>query len=97
LKEKAMAQIPGRLVADLHPNGTTRMVFIATVSGGNETPFTAKDFDAAETIFMTSGLTQERAAGLRAELDWDEVVSAFLDLLMRSYRQQTGLELPNRI
>ncbi len=32
-----MAQIPGRLLADLHPNGTVRVVFVATVGGGNET------------------------------------------------------------
>jgi len=40
-----MAQIAGRLLADLHPNGTVRIVFIASVGGGNETPFTAESLD----------------------------------------------------
>ena len=70
-----MAQIPGRLLADLHPNGTVRIVFIASVGGGNETPFTAESLDAAEIVFMTCGLTQERAADLRAELERNNVAN----------------------
>jgi hypothetical protein len=70
-----MAKIPGKLLVDLHPNGTVRMVFIASAGGGNETPFTAKDLDAAEVVFMTCGLTSERAAALRAELARNKVVS----------------------
>jgi hypothetical protein len=50
-------------------------VFIASVGGGNETPFTAKDLDAAEVVFQTCGLTPERAAALRAELERNKVVS----------------------
>jgi hypothetical protein len=57
----------------LHPNGTVRMVLIALVGGGNETPFTAESLDAAEIVFMTCALTQERAAALRAELDCHKV------------------------
>ena len=57
-----MTKIPGRLLADLHPNGTVRIVFIAGDGGGNETPFTAKNLDAAEVTFMTWGL---RRYGLR--------------------------------
>jgi hypothetical protein len=59
-----MAKISGRLLADLHPNGTVRIVFIATVGGGNEAPFTAKHLDAAKVVFMTCGLTPERAPRL---------------------------------
>jgi hypothetical protein len=70
-----MAKIPGRLLADLHPQGTVRIVFIVTFGGGNETPITAKDLDAAETVFMSCGLTPERAAALRTELDRNKVVS----------------------
>ena len=70
-----MAKIPGRLLADLYPNCTVRVVFIATVGGGNESPFAAKSLDAAETIFMTCGLAPERAAALRAELERNKVVS----------------------
>jgi hypothetical protein len=70
-----MPKISGSLLADLHPNGTVRIVFIASVGVGNETPFTAKNLDTAETVFMTCGLTPERAAALRAELDRNKVVS----------------------
>ena len=70
-----MAKIPGRLLADLHPNGTVRIVFIASVGGGNETPFTAESLDAAEIVFMTCGLTADRAAALRAELERNKVSS----------------------
>ena len=38
LKEKAMAHIAGQLLADSHPNGTVRIVFIAPTGGGNECP-----------------------------------------------------------
>ncbi len=69
-----MAKIPGTLLADLHPNGTVRIVFIARVGGGNETPLTASNLDAAEIAFMTCGLTPERAAALRSELERNKVV-----------------------
>ena len=68
-------KITGRLLADLFPDGAVRIVFIAIVGGGNETPLTAKDLDAAEIVFMTCGQTPERAAALRAELDRNKVVS----------------------
>jgi hypothetical protein len=62
-----MTKIPGRLLADFHPNGTVRIVFIAT-NGGNETPFTAKNLDAAEVIFMTCGLHADNGCGKRPVL-----------------------------
>jgi hypothetical protein len=75
-KEKAMAQIAGRLLADLHPNGTVRMVFIASVGGGNEAPITAKNLDTAEIDFVrTCGLMPERASVLRSELQRNKVAS----------------------
>ena len=43
-----MPEIPGRLLADMHPNGTVRMVFLAHIGGGNEAPLTAKNLDAAQ-------------------------------------------------
>jgi hypothetical protein len=72
---EAQMNISGRLLADLHPNGTVRIVFIAYTGGGNETPLTANDLDAAEIVFMTCGLTPDRAAALRTELDRNKVVS----------------------
>jgi hypothetical protein len=71
-----MPRITGRLLADLHPNGTVRVMFISGVGGGNEVPFTAKSLDAAEIVFMTCGLTQERAAAMRTELERNKVVCA---------------------
>jgi hypothetical protein len=77
---KAMPKIPGRLLADLHPNGTVRIVVIATFGGGNETPFTANDLDAAEIALMTFGLTADRARALRAELERNKVVSVDVNI-----------------
>jgi hypothetical protein len=70
-----MPEITGRLLADLHPNGTVRMVFIAHTGGGNECPITAKKLDAAELDFVRMcGLSPERASALRTELDRNKVV-----------------------
>jgi hypothetical protein len=71
-----MSEITGKLLADLHPNGTVRMMFIAHTGGGNEAPLTTKNLDAAEMDFVkTCGLTPEHAAASRAELDRNKVVS----------------------
>jgi hypothetical protein len=76
-EENPMPEITGKLPADLHPNGTVRMFFIAQTGGGNECPITAKDLAAAEMDFVRmSWLPPERAAALRAELDRNKVVSA---------------------
>jgi hypothetical protein len=75
LKEKAMTHIPGRLLANLFPDGTVRIVFLVSVGGGNEAPLMAKNPDAAEIVFMTCGLKPEGAAELRAELERNKVVS----------------------
>ena len=72
-----MAQIAGRLIADLFPDCTVRMVFIAQTIGGNEAPITAKNPDTAELDFTrTCGLTPERAAALQSELERNKVASA---------------------
>jgi hypothetical protein len=77
-----MSEIKGRLIADLHPNGTVRMVFIASVGGGNEAPLTAKNLDTAEIdLVRTCGLTPEHAAALRAELERD-----------KSFSMETGID-----
>lgn len=61
-----MPEITGRLLADLHPNGTVRMVFIAHSGGGNEAPLTVKNLDTAEMDFVRMrGVTLERAFALR--------------------------------
>ena len=65
-----MSEIKGRLIVDLHPAGTVRMVFIAHTGGGYESPITAKNLDAAELDFVRMcGLTPERASALRTELE----------------------------
>jgi hypothetical protein len=58
----------------LHPNGTVRMVFIASVGGGNVCPLTVRSLDAAGIDFVsTCGLTPERPAILRAQLERNNV------------------------
>jgi hypothetical protein len=70
-----MAKIPGSLMVDMFPDGTVRLVFLASIGGGNESPITAKDLDAAEVLFMTCGLTAERAAALRGTVKRNKVAS----------------------
>jgi hypothetical protein len=73
---KPMAsKIPGGLLADLSPNGTVRIVLVSRFGGENEIPFTAKNLDAAEIVFMTCRLTWELAAAMRAELERNKVCS----------------------
>jgi len=65
-----MSEIKGRLIVDLHLAGTVRMVFIAHTGGGYESPITAKNLDGAEIDFVKMcGLTPERAAAFRSELE----------------------------
>ena len=66
---QAQVNISGRLLANLHPNGTVRIVFLAHTSGGNECPVTARTLNGAEIIFLACGLTPKRAAALREELE----------------------------
>jgi hypothetical protein len=70
-----MAKIPGKLMVDLFPDGTVRLVFLADIGGGNESPVTAKDLDAAEVLFMTCGVSAELAAALRNEVERNKVAS----------------------
>lgn len=71
-----MPEIKGRLIVDLHPAGTVRMVFIAHSGGGYECPIKAKNLDAAEVdLVSTCGLTPERASALRVELERNKGVS----------------------
>jgi hypothetical protein len=70
-----MPEIAGKLLAELHPNGTVRMVFIAHTGGGNEAPLTVKNLDTAEMDFVIMcGLTPERASSLRTELEQNKDV-----------------------
>jgi len=74
-----MAEVIGRLITDLHPNGTVRMVFIAHVGGGFERPQTAKSLDTAEGEFVnTLGLTPDKAAELRAQFERDKIADAVI-------------------
>jgi hypothetical protein len=77
-----MAEITGKLLSDLRPNGKVRIVFIAGDGTGKEPALTIKNLDTAELEFVqTFGLTPERAAGLRAQLERNNVfaVEATLD------------------
>ena len=75
VESACMAKIPGKLMVDLHPNGTVRLVFLADIEGGNESPVTARDLDAAEVLFMTCGISAELAAALRNEVERNKVAS----------------------
>jgi hypothetical protein len=70
-----MAKIPDRLIVDMFPDGTVRIVFLPTVDQRNASPVTVEDLYAAELLFMTCGLTAGRAAALRDEVKRNKVAS----------------------
>jgi hypothetical protein len=70
-----MVQIAGRLLADLPPNVTVFIVFIASDGGEDEIPLIPKNVEAAGIVFMTSRLTPERTAALLAEPERNKVSS----------------------
>jgi hypothetical protein len=70
-----MTKIPGKLMVDLFPDGTVRLVFLPTVPLGNACPVRSKDLDAAEALFVECGLSAELAAALRNELERHKVAS----------------------
>ena len=74
-----MAEVAGRLITDLHPNGTVRMVFIACKGGGNEKPHVSKDLNAAVDLMKTF-VTPEQAMMLRGQLERDRMADAVISL-----------------
>ena len=69
-----MADVSGRLITDLHPNGTVRIVFRQHFGGRYERPQTVKSLDIAEEEFAdTPGMTPGKAAVLRAELSRNKI------------------------
>jgi hypothetical protein len=68
-----MTKIPGKLIVDMFPDGTVRLVFLSAL--GNACPVTAKDLDDAEVLFMTCGLSVEHAAALRGTLKRNKVAA----------------------
>ena len=74
-----MAEITGRLITDLHPSGTVRVVFIASKGGGNERPVLSKNLDAA-LDFMKSFVNPKTALTLRTQLERDKVDDAVISI-----------------
>jgi hypothetical protein len=76
-----MAEVIGRLITDLHSNGTVRMTFIQRIGGGFERPQTAKNLGMAEKEFInTPGLPPDMAAALRAQLERDKMADAAMSV-----------------
>jgi len=75
-----MAKISGRLVVDMFPDGTVRLIFLPTVGQRNASPVTVEDVYAAECLFMKCGLTADRAAALRDEVKRNKVASAVVSV-----------------
>jgi hypothetical protein len=70
-----MAKILGKLMVDLFPDGTVRLVFLPSVDQRNVSSVTVEDFYAAEVLFMACGLSPDRAAALRAEVKRNKIAS----------------------
>jgi hypothetical protein len=68
-----MAKIPGKLMVDMFPDGTVRLVFLPSSGDRITSPVTVEDLDAAEILFLTCGLRPDRAAMLRAEVKQNQV------------------------
>jgi hypothetical protein len=70
-----MAQIPGRLIVDLFPDGTASLKFLPTGGDKDASPITVTDINVAEFFFMTCGLSPERSAALRDEVSHNKIAS----------------------
>jgi hypothetical protein len=76
-----MARIPGRLLADLLPNGTVRENFLPDKTRGSAKPILSKDIGTAEKDFReTFGLTPGRAIALANELGSEKHVDIACDV-----------------
>jgi len=75
-----MAKIPGRLIVDLFPDGTVRLIFLPTVGQQIASPVTVEDIYAAEFLFMKCGLTADRAAALRDEVKRNKAASTVVSV-----------------
>ena len=75
VESAGMAKIPGKLMVDLHPNGTVRLVFLPSEPLANASPVQTKDLDTAEALFVEYGLSAELAAALRNEVERNKVAS----------------------
>ncbi len=70
--------MPGRLIVDMLPDGTARIVFLSSNGDKDATPITVKNPDAAEIFFMTCGLSAQRATALRAEMTRNKIAGVDL-------------------
>lgn len=68
-----MAKIPGKLMVDMFPDGTVRLIFLPSSGDRNASPVVVEDLYAAEELFMMCGLPRERAAALRSEVKRNKV------------------------
>jgi hypothetical protein len=75
LESALMAKIPGKLMVDMFPDGTVRLVFLPSSGDRNASPVKAKALDAAEVLFMTCGLSPDWAAEIWAEVSRNKVAS----------------------
>jgi hypothetical protein len=58
---------------NLFSDGTVRIVFLASIGGGNEVPVTPEDLDAAEGLFIMCGFMPGEAAALRGTVKRNNV------------------------
>jgi|SRR5579862_2405492 len=80
LGESVVAKIPGRLIVDLFPDGTVRLIFLPTLGQRIASPVIVEDLYAAEFLFMKCGLTADRAAALRDEVKRNKMASTVVSV-----------------
>jgi hypothetical protein len=68
-KENQMAEISGRLIMDLLPEGDVKIAFVPNMGGGTISPLMARNIDGAEDdLIKTFGQTPARAAAIRGDV-----------------------------
>src|SRR5580692_4651358 len=74
-----MAEITGRLIMNVLPNGTVTTAFVPNMGGENMNPIVAQNLGYAEdALVKTFGQTPARAAWIRADLEREGTVRSVI-------------------
>src|SRR5580700_8367645 len=74
-----MAQITGRLIMNLLPNGSVTIAFMPNMGGENMNPIVARNIDGAQDALVKAfGQTPVRAGWIRADLEREGTVQGVI-------------------
>jgi hypothetical protein len=76
-----MAQITGRLIMNLLPNGSVTIAFMPNMGGENMNPIVARNIDGAQDALVKAfGQTPVRAGWIRADLEREGTVQGVISI-----------------